>query len=133
VDKWLQARPFGAGLRIFAEAQRVSPVSGSLIVDFDSETKVNRKILWCPVYVLLCLKNRQIGTSPLGIGLKSFPEKNCPQTYPPKMWRTLFQNTARKKYGGLAAMFVMKYEEHRLRSLRGVSLGSLLRRVCQEG
>jgi hypothetical protein len=73
VDKWLQAREFRAAYVSLPKRSAGSPVSSSLIVDFDAETKVNRKILWSPVYVLLCLKNRQIGTLPLGIGLKSFP------------------------------------------------------------
>jgi hypothetical protein len=39
------------------------------MVGFESHKKVNHKILGCHSVHSLCLKNRQTGTSALGIGL----------------------------------------------------------------
>ena len=59
------------------------------MVGFDGHKKVNRKMLGCHPPPTLCLINRQIDASSLWDWTNRLRKENCPQSYPPKMWRRL--------------------------------------------
>jgi hypothetical protein len=70
---------------MFAKLAGGHSVFSSLIVGFECDEKVNRKMLGCDSSPSLCLKNGQIGPSGFRDGPKNVLTENCPQTYPPKM------------------------------------------------
>ena len=81
------------GLRIFAKVEYGHSVLDCLMVAFESHTKVNHKILGCHSAHSLCLKNRQIGTSALEIGIFASQEELSTDLSTENVERPVPQNT----------------------------------------